>query len=718
MFDHSGSPISFQRRKTKPMRRHVFGRPFSWLALGGILAVSVAIGGAQAPNAKPTPLDQATSQIVAVLLERLHISAPKIDDDVSKEWFDNYFSLLDPLKYYFLAADIEEFKAHQTTLDDKIREGDLSFAKDVFDRFLTRSDERLADAVELLQSKPDFSIEESMVDDPKRLSWPADTAEARDRLRKLIKLELLQKQIAKEDLDKATEQLVIRYKDRNRYFSQFDMTDLLEVYLTAMTTAVDPHTSYLGPKTLEDMISQGLHLSLEGIGASLMMEDGYPVVKEIVPGGAADKDGRLQVEDRIIAIVKDDGSRDDFVEKKLSDVVRKIRGPKGSKVRIVVQSAGSKEEKVYELTREKVELVADHAKSQIIDVKTDQREQPVKLGVIRVPAFYGDTLAVLNGDPNAVSVTEDCRKFLEQFKKDGAEAVVIDMRGNGGGLLQESISLSGLFIDQGPVVQVREPGGRKHFNDDDKGTAWDGPLVLLIDKTSASASEIFAGVIKDYGRGLIIGDSSTYGKGTVQQILPLNEQVGRGKKLPNLGALKLTIQQFYRPNGESTQINGVPPDIHIPSARDHADFGEGRNDSALVFDKVAALAHDMYNRVPEGLITTLGGRSKARREADEKFRDDQKFIDRLIERKARHEISLNEEKFRNESRRDEFAEEQAAKPKKRGRHEVQNAWEADDYYNKEVAAIAADYVALGRQILIAAPTRVPNAGEDIPAQVP
>lgn len=701
------------------MPRHVFGRPLSWLAFGG-LVTAAAIVGAQAPAVQPTPVDQATSQIVAVLLERLHISAPKIDDEVSKKWFQNYFTMLDPLKYYFIKADVEEFKASEKALDDKIKEGDLSLAKQVFDRFLERSNERYADAVEILKTKPDFTIEESMVDDPKRLDWPADSAEAKDRLRKLIKLELLQKHIDKEDTEKATQQLLVRYKDRNRYFKQFDMTDLLEVYLTAMTSAVDPHTSYLGPKTLEDMISQGLHLSLEGIGASLMMEDGYPVVKEVVPGGAADKDGRLQVEDRIVGIVNDDGTRDDFIEKKLSDVVRKIRGPKGSKVKIVVQSSGSKEEKTYELQREKIELVADHAKSQIIEAKTDQREAPVKLGVIRVPAFYGDTLAVMNGDPNAVSVTEDTRKFLAEFKKEGVEAVVIDLRGNGGGLLQEAISLSGLFIDEGPVVQVREPGGRKHFNDDEKGTAYDGPLVVMIDKTSASASEIFAGVIKDYGRGLIVGDSSTYGKGTVQQILPLNEQVGRSKKLPNLGALKLTIQQFYRPNGESTQINGVPPDLHIPSPRDYADFGEGRNDSALRFDKVAALAHDMYNRVPESLRKQLEDRSKARRDSDTKFQDEQKFIDRLIERKARHEISLNEEKFRSEARRDEFAEEEvkASKPKKKGRHAIQEAWDLEDYYNKEVANIVADYVVMGHQILVAAPTRVANAGEDLPAQVP
>ena len=584
---------------------------------------------------------------------------------------------------------------------------------------MVRADERLADALDILKTKPDFTIDETLTDDPKRIDWPVDSAEAKDRIRKLIKLELLQRKLDDEDLEKGMAQLTTRYKDRNRTFKQFDTTDLLEVYLSAMTKAVDPHSSYMGPKTLEDMIEQGLHLSVEGIGASLSVEDGYPIVKEIVPGGAADKDGRLQLEDRIVGIEKEDGTREDFVEKKLNDVVRKIRGPKGSKVKLIVQPQGTKEQKAYELTRQKIELVSDHANSEIIDVKVADREAPLKVGVIRIPAFYGDSGAIVRGDPNAVSITRDARKYLDEFKKNGVESVIVDLRGNGGGLLSEAITLSGLFIDQGPVVQVREARSRKHLDDDDQGTAWDGPLTVLIDRMSASASEIFAGVIKDYGRGLIIGDASTYGKGTVQQILDLNEQISRGNRLPKLGALKLTVQQFYRPNGESTQILGVTPDIHIPSTRDHADFGEGTSESALKFDKVAALAHDMYNRVPDGLVKELTERSEARRKADPKFQEDHNFIERLIERKKRHQIALQEEKFRAESRRDESDNEAVkAKTKKRSRHAVIEAWDEKDYYNQEIERIVADYMTLGKQILVAPPTKAANPGEDLPAQIP
>jgi carboxyl-terminal processing protease len=265
---------------------------------------------------------------------------------------------------------------------------------------------------------------------------------------------------------------------------------------------------------------------------------------------AADKDGRIQPEDKIIGIQKENGEEVDLVEKKLNDVVRYIRGPRGTKVRLIVQPDGTKERRIYELTREKIELKEQHAKGKVIEAKAADGKQ-LKIGIINLPAFYGDTVAVLRGDPNAVSATADCRKLLEGFKKDGVEAVVMDLRGNGGGLLEEAKTLSGLFIDTGPVVQVKEVFGVKPLLDDEEGTAWDGPFVLLIDKTSASASEIFAGVIKDYSRGLIIGDSSTFGKGTVQSIVPIQSHSRRRDRgNPNRGALKLTIQQFFRANGD------------------------------------------------------------------------------------------------------------------------------------------------------------------------
>ena len=676
---------------------------------------------AQAP-AEP---EQLASQLVVGLLERNHLSHPALDDDLSKKWARNYIETLDPQKNYFEKADIDRFLARDTTLDDDIKLGHIDFAREVFDVFLKRHDERLATINLLLKEKPDFTVDESIVDDPKTQDYPADAKDATERWRKRIKLDLLQLRISK-DKDKGKEkddkdkekvvnaekddpikQLTIRYHDRNRFWHQFDTNDLLEVYLTALTTVVDPHTSYMGAKQLEDLMDTTLRLSLEGIGASLSSEDGFAIVKEIVPGGAADKDGRLQPEDKIVGIEKEDGSVDDLVEKKLSDVVRKIRGPKGTHVKLVVQPADSKDRKTYDLTRQKIELKDQHAKGQVIEVKGDN-DKVLKIGVIDLPSFYGNSEAIRRGDADAVSATQDCRKILAEFKEKGVDLALIDLRRNGGGLLPEAITLSGLFIDHGPVVQVREANNTRQLEDDDEGTAWDGPMAVLISHQSASASEIFAGVIKDYKRGLIVGDSSTFGKGTVQSIVLLNEQIGRrGARLPNLGALKLTIQQFYRANGESTQIKGVPPDVHIPSLLDQLDLSEGKMEHALKFDKIAEQPHDNYNRVPADVVAQLTQRSWDRRKASPKFQKQEESIKKFTERKARHAISLNEQKFRSEIIDEEDDLDEAnPKPKdKRKRHADHPAWESN-YYNDEVMAILRDYLTLGNKALAAAPVRV------------
>jgi len=685
--------------------------------LVAVLGLVAVVLGAQAPT--PKPVDKITAGFVVGILERDHMAKPKIDDETAKKWCKNFLKDLDPQKFYFDKADVAEFSAQATTLDDKIREGNLDFARQVFDRFLKRSDERLATVLELLKDKPDFSIEESYNEDPDTYDFPADAAEAKERWRKRVKLERLQLKVAdKVEGDEAVKRLTVRYRDRNRAIHQFDMGDLLEVYLSALTKTFDPHSLYMNARSFEDMMGP-LHLSLEGIGASLQSEDGYAKVMEIVPGMAADKDGRLQPEDKIVGIQKEDGTEIDLVEKKLSDVVRFIRGPRGTKVRLIVQPAGTKERKVYELTRQKVELTEQHVNGQVIEAK-GEGDKVVKIGVINLPAFYGDTRAILRGDPEAVSATRDCRKLLKGFKEKGVDAVILDVRGNGGGLLQEAVTLSGLFINEGPVVQAKGVNGVLQYEDDEAGTVWDGPLVVLIDHFSASASEILAGVIRDYGRGLIIGDSSTYGKGTVQQIVELNE-VLRGRDYPPLGALKLTIQQFYRANGESTQVKGVTPHIHIPSVRDQADFGEGKMDSAMKFDKIEARPHDAYNRVPSDLVNKLSSRSWDRRKADPKFQKDEDRIKKFTERKARHSISLNEAKFKAEFVGDDEengeikpkAENGEIKPKANGedkpkakdkkkRRQHQSAWEPD-YYNDEVVRIVTDYLSIGSKAVVAAP---------------
>jgi carboxyl-terminal processing protease len=676
-------------------------RPLSLIAA---LFLMAAVVGAQAPV--PTPEDQETARTVVDLLEQGHMARPVIDDEIAVKWCDNFIKDLDPQKYYFLKADVEEFRKQAKTLDDKIHEGNIDFARVVFDRFLQRQDQRYKTVQDLLSKKFDFTVDEFLTDDPDKLDFPVDKAEADERWRKKLKFEMLQLRADDTTEEEAVKKLTIRYRDRNRIFHQFDSNELLEVYLSSLTRTFDPHSSYLSAKNLEDMLNQQLHLSLEGIGASLGSEDGYAVVKEVVPGMAADKDGRLQPDDKIVGILNDDKSETDLVEKKLSDVVRYIRGPRGTKVKLIVVPSGSKERKVYEITRERVELKEQHAKGKVIETKINGKD--VKLGVISLPAFYGDTMAILRGDPNAVSATADCRKILNDFKKDGVNAVVVDLRDNGGGLLEEAKTLSGLFIDTGPVVQIKEVFGVKHLDDDDEGTAWDGPLVVIINKLSASASEIFAGVIRDYSRGLIIGDSSTFGKGTVQSIVNIGEHTARRDRGKNRGALKLTIQQFYRANGDSTQINGVAPHIHLPSIRDFMDFGEGKMDNALKFEKVAPLAHDNYNRTPDDLVAALNTKSAERRKNDPKFQKLDERIKQFVERKARHSIPLNEAKFKAEYLPDDeekAAEEKEKKDKRNKKKFTEREVWASDFYNDEVVRIIGDYLTLGSKVLAAAPER-------------
>jgi len=673
-------------------------------ALGLLVSVAFVVG-AQAPAPTPTLQDEKTAKRVVALLEARHMAKPTIDDETAKKWCTTFLKDLDPQKYYFLKADADEFLPQATTLDEKIHEGNLDFSRVVFDRFLKRSDERLAMVQEILKEKPDFSIDEMIVDDPDNLDYPKDNAEARDRMRKRVKLELLQAKLDDEKEDDAIKKLGIKYRDRNRMVHQFNNSDLLEFYLSALSRTFDPHTTYMSKDSFDDMM-QSLQLSLTGIGASLQSENGFAVIKELIPGGPAEKDGRLQPEDKIIAIQKEDGTEIDLVEQRLRDVVKYIRGDAGTHVRLVVQPSESKEKKVYDIVRQKVELSEAHAKGQIIETEAEGKK--LKVGVISLPAFYGNSDAVAKGEADAVSSTNDCKKLINGFKAKGVDAVMLDLRGNGGGLLDEAISLSGLFIDKGPVVQVKDVSGVEVLLDEDKGTAWDGPFVLLIDRQSASASEIFAGVIKDYGRGLIIGDASTFGKGTVQSLQPITDSFfNRRTNVATMGALKLTIKQFYRANGDSTQIRGVEPDIHIPSIFDQAEFGEGKMENALKFDHVAERPHDQYDRVPADLVAHLNTLSEKRRAGSEKFQKRDAAIKKILERKARHSISLNEQKFRAETVAEDDNKDEAKTKKKDPRKRLSDhqAWEPN-FYNDEVLSIVGDYLTLGRKVLASTPRRV------------
>ncbi|REJ86375.1 MAG: tail-specific protease [Planctomycetota bacterium] len=648
--------------------------------------------------------DQETAKLVAQMIPQFHLSKPTIDDEASAQLLDAYIEDLDPQKLYFLKSDVEAFERYRTSLDDSLLKGNVDFAYQVFDVFARRVETQCEVAHRWIDAEHDFTLDEEMLADPDDREWASTPDELNERWRKWIKRELLQFRLDETELEEARENLHKRY--RNIKLMRVDQNqdiDTLELYLTELAQVFDPHSSYMSPNTWEDFQIQ-FRLSLDGIGASLRADDGYTIVHEIVPGGAADEDGRLQPGDKILAVGQETGELVDIYEMKLSDVVRLIRGERGTTVRLRVKPADGGETKVYDLVRQKIELADQAVRGEIIDTE-DRIGRKGRVGVIHVPSFYRDFDGAQTGG-DFKSATADVAQVLESFRGEDIDAVVIDLRSNGGGALSEAIEMSGLFIDQGPVVQVKDERGRIHaLNDEDPGVMYSGPLVVLCNRLSASASEIFAGVIKDYRRGLIVGDTTTHGKGTVQNLMDVSPgrlfQLVRGA---DRGKLKLTIQQFYRVNGDSTQNEGVRSDIVLPSLLDHGDLGEAFLDNALPFDHIDPAPYSQGRLVNPDLVAQLQQRSEQRVAADEEFQDLQDVISRYLERKNRKTISLNEA----QARADREAEVRDAQSE--ALEEAEDSQDGadqdevfpDNFYDKEVLSITLDYAAAARQLMAAA----------------
>lgn len=648
-----------------------------------------------APLAPSPARDRQVTMRVRYLMEREHLSRHALDDEISTRAMKMFLDGFDGRKRYFLQSDIDEFMQEQTALDDAVRQADLEFSRVVFDRFIERLDARVALVEELLAEEHDFTVEEEIVTDAEALTYPRDEAEARERWRKLIKLNLLTMKADGEDDAEARKKIGRRYQTLKKRWHQTDSDELLERFLTAVTSSYDPHTTYMSPSTLENFRIM-MRLNLEGIGAALQLTDeGYTVVSKIIPGGAADKEGRLKPDDRIVSVGQDKtGEMVDVVDMKLNDVVKMIRGEAGTLVRLGVQSGDAGETKIIEITRAKIELGDSAAKGRVIERGQKPDGKAYLVGVIDLPSFYMDMEAARD-DENAEfkSTTRDVGRILSDFRSKNVDAVVLDLRQNGGGSLQEAINLTGLFIDQGPVVQVKDSADRvQSYNDLAPGMAWDGPLVVLTSKFSASASEILAGAIQDYGRGLIIGDESTHGKGTVQSLLDIGSLIFRVPNPPNLGALKITMQQFYRPNGDSTQKRGVLPDVVLPSITNEIGMGEGDLDYAVDFDRVPTAKFDRYKMVGGDSLERLRTRSKNRISESEEFKKEVARIERYRRLKAEKAVSLNEEKFL--ARRD--AERDAEEEQEKHLEEQQGAGERqifeDNFQNNEVVDITLDYL--------------------------
>ncbi len=612
--------------------------PRWWIAALALALVAPASLRAQLePPSKDT---REVTQLVAQYLEGVHLRGRRLDDAASKNMFRKLFSDLDPLHLYFLASDVDQFRANETRIDDMLKTGDLEFAYKLFKRFLERVDERTKAVVELLAAEPDFTVDESIELDREDASFPADADAAKEIWRKRIKLMLLERIADGETLEEARDLLRKRYEGFARRLHQTDNDELLQLFLNAAATTYDPHTAYLSPRTLEDF-EISMRLELQGIGALLQSEDGFTVVKSIVPGGAAARDERLQPEDKIEAVAEgDEGEFVDLYNMKLSDVVKRIRGKAGTRVRLKVIHA-NKERETIDLVRAKIELAEKAAQGEIHEVKSDGGST-MKIGVVDLPSFYMDLEAASRKETKDFrSSTRDVEKIIQGFVKEKVDAVVVDLRRNTGGSLTEAINMTGLFIDEGPVVLIKGPRGAIDRKDDtNPGMLWNGPLVVMTSRFSASASEIFAGAIQDHRRGIIVGDSSTHGKGTVQHLVDLYVRNGEAPA----GALKITISQFYRPNGRSTQLDGVRPDIELPSFSAHLSEGEA-GDYAMANDSIRGVKFTPLDMVNADIVREISWQSRRRREKSAMFQRLESEIRRFVEFKKRDRMPLQKEKF-------------------------------------------------------------------------
>ncbi|MCH2610202.1 MAG: carboxy terminal-processing peptidase [Pirellulales bacterium] len=629
------------------------------------------------------------------MMERAHLLQHELDDEISNRSITSFIDRLDPMRLYFLKSDIDGFMKKKDTIDDMVSEGDITFAYDVFKTYLDRIDERLPVINELIDADHDFTAKESINTDWDNVSFAESKDEAEDRWRKRIKYNLLVLKGDDETEERSKERLHRRYNSFSNQMHRTDSDELLEMFLNSVMASFDPHTSYMSPTTLENF-EIVMRLNLDGIGAGLTMQDGDTVITKIIPGGAADKHGELKVNDRIVSVGQgEEGEMEDVIGMKLDEVVQRIRGKAGTIVRIGVIPADKSGSTVLNITRARIELTDSEAQAKVI--KHTANDEEFKVGVISLPSFYMDMDAARRGVRDYKSTTRDVRKLLKGFEEaGGVDAILLDLSRNGGGSLTEAIDLTGLFIDRGPVVQVKDPTGRvTAYEDENAGVAWDGPLVVLTSKFSASASEIFAGAIADYGRGIIVGDSATHGKGTVQSLQDLGRELFRNTpNPPEFGALKITIQQFYRPNGASTQKHGVAADIILPSFSDHMDISESDLDFAVDFDKVDSANEVNLGMRKQATINTVKDLSSKRISNSEDF---QSLLDRIAqyeEQKKDKLISVNEKEF--------FARREEVNAEKEEEAQIEETMEADDdifpesYYNTEVLDITVDYInALG-----------------------
>ena len=575
---------------------------------------------------------------VVELLKRHHYNKPPLNDERSEKIYQGYLKMLDPSRSYFIASDIAEFDQWRTRFDDLLKNGDLQPGFVIYKRHLERLQSRLQFTLNMLENGVDtldFNTDETLLIDRENAPWVKDLAELDDLWRKRVKDEVLRLKIAGKEPKAIQELLTKRYNNQLARLKQTRGEDVFQAYINAFAMSYDPHTTYLSPDNAENF-DINMSLSLEGIGAVLQSDNEHVKVVRLVPAGPAEKSKQIAPADKIIGVAQGSKEMVDVIGWRLDEVVKLIRGPKGSQVRLEVIPASNapndQTSKVVAITREAVKLEEQAAKKSILNLKHDNRDY--KLGVIEIPAFYLDFKAFRAGDPNYKSTTRDVKRLLTELEKEKVDGVVIDLRNNGGGSLQEATELTGLFIDQGPTVLVRNSDGRVDvLADENTGIYYKGPMAVLVNRLSASASEIFAGAMQDYHRALILG-GQTFGKGTVQTIQPLNH-----------GELKLTLAKFYRVSGQSTQHQGVIPDIRYPDIMDTKEIGESALPEALPWDSIKPAIKPELDPI-KPFLAELQSRFEGRTAQNPDFtfaRERLQLAQKLMEETT---VSLNETKRR------------------------------------------------------------------------
>lgn len=561
-----------------------------YLLVISVVTATVAFSNSEPKEILPIEAEAKQTKLFREILNELastHYATLEIDNALSEDYLRNYIDRLDSSKRFFLASDIAEFQQWRHKLDDLAKRGDITAGFYIYNRLRDRATTRLQDSIDLLKSKQfkfDFKLDESIVIDADQRPWFSNSEQADDFWRKAMKDSIIRLILSGKEQQEARDLLVKRYKALYNQYAQRNSKDVFQQYVNAFASLYDPHSSYFTPRSSENF-QINMSLSLEGIGAQLTTEDEFTEVVDVITGGPADVQGILKPKDKIVGVGQGDEDIVDVIGLRIDDVVDLIRGEKGSVVRLEIIS-GSSSNKVISIVRDTVKLEEKSAQSEIINIQNQGRD--FKIGVIEIPTFYMDFEAYRKRDPDYRSTSRDVRKLLQELKEQSVDGVVLDLRNNGGGSLYEATALTDLFIDYGPVVQIRDADQKIHRNQRAKRPAYyDGPIIVLINRLSASASEIFAGAMQDYGRALIVG-SQSYGKGTVQTMSELSS-----------GLLKYTVSKFYRVSGDSTQHRGILPDIALPAIFDAEEIGESHLETALPWDQIHSVPHQQFTTLNE-----------------------------------------------------------------------------------------------------------------------